>query len=53
MVRAGHHCAQPLTKYLGLNSTTRASLGFYNNEKDIDRFIDALSQIRGKLGYGE
>lgn len=52
-IRAGHHCAQPLTKWLGLNSTTRASIGFYNNEQDIDRFIECLKQIRGKLGYGE
>ena len=52
-VRAGHHCAQPLTKWLGLNSTTRASIGFYNNEQDIDRFIECIAQIRGKLGYGE
>ena len=50
-VRAGHHCAQPLHKHLGLFSTTRASLAFYNNEDDIDAFIDTLKKIRGLMGY--
>lgn len=50
-VRAGHHCAQPLHKYLGSLSTTRASLAFYNNTEDIDRFISCLSSIRKRMGY--
>lgn len=50
-VRAGHHCAQPLHKYLGSLSTTRASLAFYNNTDDIDRFISCLSNIRKRMGY--
>lgn len=50
-VRAGHHCAQPLHKYLGSLSTTRASLAFYNNTDDIDRFISCLSGIRKRMGY--
>lgn len=50
-VRAGHHCAQPLHKYLGRMSTTRASLAFYNNEADIDAFIACLESIRGRMGY--
>ena len=50
-VRAGHHCAQPLHRHLGVMSTTRASLAFYNNEEDIDRFAEALSGIRKKMGY--
>lgn len=41
-VRAGHHCAQPLLDYLGLPATTRASLGIYNTESDIDRLREAL-----------
>lgn len=50
-VRAGHHCAQPLHQHLKSLSTTRASLAFYNNEDDIDAFIDCLKGIRGKMGY--
>ncbi|MEE3392757.1 MAG: SufS family cysteine desulfurase [Lachnospiraceae bacterium] len=50
-VRAGHHCAQPLLKYLGTLSTTRASLAFYNTHDDIDRFIEALKKVRPEMGY--
>jgi cysteine desulfurase/selenocysteine lyase len=50
-VRAGHHCAQPLHKWLGALSTTRASLAFYNTKEDVDRFIEALRQIRPSMGY--
>jgi cysteine desulfurase/selenocysteine lyase len=42
-VRAGHHCAQPLMDKLGLAGTTRASLGIYNDERDIDAFAAALT----------
>ncbi|MCR5202548.1 MAG: SufS family cysteine desulfurase [Lachnospiraceae bacterium] len=52
-VRAGHHCAQPLMKYLGVMSTTRASLSFYNTEEDIERFAEALKVIRREMGYSE
>jgi cysteine desulfurase/selenocysteine lyase len=41
-VRAGHHCAQPLLDKLGLGATTRASLGVYNDESDIDALVDAI-----------
>jgi cysteine desulfurase / selenocysteine lyase len=41
-VRAGHHCAQPLMERLGLAGTTRASLGVYNDERDIDALAAAL-----------
>lgn len=51
-VRAGHHCAQPLMQYLGVNSTCRMSLYFYNTKNDIDRMVDALSTVREVLGYG-
>ena len=50
-VRAGHHCAQPLHKFLGSMSTTRASLAFYNNTDDMDRFLECLSGIRKKMGF--
>ena len=51
-VRAGHHCVQPLMKFLGFNSTLRASLYFYNTEEEVDRFLDSLTKVRGWLGYG-
>lgn len=50
-VRAGHHCAQPLMKFLGVNATVRASLYFYNTEEEVDRFTEAISKVRGWLGY--
>jgi cysteine desulfurase/selenocysteine lyase len=45
-VRAGHHCAQPLMERLGLSGTTRASLGVYNDEADIDRLAMAIEETR-------
>jgi len=44
-VRAGHHCAQPLMKRLGVSATTRASLSFYNNVEEIDQLGEALEQV--------
>ena len=52
-VRAGHHCAQPLHICIGIPSTTRASVMFYNTEEEVDLFLDILSQIRGAMGYGD
>ena len=51
-VRAGHHCAQPLHRYLGLNASCRASFYLYNTREDVDRWIAALKKVRGVLGYG-
>ncbi|MBD3168000.1 MAG: SufS family cysteine desulfurase [candidate division Zixibacteria bacterium] len=45
-VRAGHHCAQPLMKRLGVSSTTRASFYIYNTREEIDEFIASLVEIR-------
>jgi len=42
-IRAGHHCAKPLMRRLGVNATARASLYVYNDEADIDALVDALS----------
>ena len=50
-IRAGHHCAQPLGKYLGEQSTARASLYFYNTEEEILYFVDKLKQIRKWSGF--
>lgn len=52
-IRAGHHCAQPLMKHLGVGSTARASIYLYNNAEDVDRFLDSLSSLRSRMGYGE
>ena len=52
-IRAGHHCAQPLMRYLGQNATCRASFYLYNTHEDIDQFIAALKKVRGVLGYAD
>ena len=51
-IRAGHHCAQPLHRYLGQNASCRASFYFYNTRADVDRWISALQKVRGVLGFG-
>ena len=43
-VRAGHHCAKPLMRVLGVPATTRASFYVYNDEADIDALVDALAK---------
>lgn len=43
-IRAGHHCTQPLHRYLKAQSTARASLYFYNTREEIDVFITALKE---------
>ncbi|WP_338526042.1 cysteine desulfurase [Pseudomonas batumici] len=43
-VRAGHHCAMPLMKQLGLAGAIRVSLGLYNDSDDLERFFEALDQ---------
>ena len=45
-VRAGHHCAQPLHKQLGVVATTRASFAMYNDHSDVDAMIDAIAYAR-------
>ncbi len=45
-VRAGHHCAQPLMRELGVPATARASFHVYNSREDVDRLIDALQKAR-------
>lgn len=52
-VRAGHHCAQPLMQYLGVWSTTRASLFFYNTEEEVRAFVESMGTVRRRMGYGE
>lgn len=43
-IRSGHHCTQPLHRLLGVDSTARASLYFYNTPAEIDAFIQALKE---------
>jgi len=45
-VRAGHHCAQPLMKCLGVGATTRASFAVHNSRSDVDALIDGLDEVR-------
>ncbi|MEE8417913.1 MAG: cysteine desulfurase [candidate division Zixibacteria bacterium] len=45
-IRAGHHCAQPLMKRLGVVAVARTSIYIYNTEDEIDKFIDALIAAR-------
>ena len=52
-VRAGHHCAEPLHHFLGIPSTTRASLMFYNTEEEVQRFLDVVKRIRPMMGYAD
>lgn len=48
-VRAGHHCAQPLMRRLGVTGTLRLSIGITTTREDIDRLIDALTRARSIL----
>jgi cysteine desulfurase/selenocysteine lyase len=49
-IRAGHHCAQPLMRCLGVAATARASVGVYNDHADVDALIDAL--VEGRKVFG-
>ncbi len=51
-IRAGHHCAQPLMRYLNLPATSRVSFYLYNTKEDIDQFVEGLKNVRKWLGYG-
>ena len=43
-VRSGNHCAQPLMRFLGIDSTCRASFYLYNTKEDVDRLINSLNK---------
>ncbi len=45
-IRAGHHCAQLITKWLNQISTTRASFYFYNTEKDVEALVESVKEAR-------
>ncbi len=48
-LRGGHHCAQPLMDHFGVGGTTRVSLALYNNEGDVDAFLNGLEDALDKL----
>ncbi|CAN5341246.1 cysteine desulfurase [soil metagenome] len=50
-IRAGHHCAQPLMRRLGVSATARASFYLYNTHSDVDRLVEALEGARRLFGY--
>ena len=50
-VRAGHHCAKPLMRELGVNATARASFYLYNTTDDVDALADALDGARDIFGF--
>jgi len=45
-IRAGHHCAQVLMKWLNVTATARASMYLYNTEEDIDRLVKGLVKTK-------
>lgn len=49
-VRAGHHCAQPLMKKLGVTGTLRASFAIYNEAEDVARLVEAVHKVRKIFG---
>ncbi|WP_313233689.1 cysteine desulfurase [Tissierella praeacuta] len=51
-LRAGHHCCQPLMRYINIPATSRISFYLYNTKEDIDQFIEGIKNVRKWLGYG-
>ena len=49
-IRAGHHCAQPLMRRLGVPATSRASFGVHNSRADIDKLVESLATVRSIFG---
>ena len=50
-IRAGHHCCQPLMKYLDIYASCRVSFSIYNVEEDVDRLVQGLKKVREVFGY--
>src|SRR5699024_3502431 len=49
-IRAGHHCAQPLMKWLDVTATARASFYLYNTKEDIDHLVNGLNKAKEYFG---
>ena len=45
-VRAGHHCAMPLMRALGVPATSRASIGVHNSVEDVDALVEGLAEVK-------
>lgn len=50
-IRVGHHCAQVLHRFLGINSSCRVSISFYNTYEEIDKFIEGIKKVK-EVFYG-
>jgi cysteine desulfurase/selenocysteine lyase len=50
-VRAGHHCAQPILRRMGVEATVRPSLALYNTYEDVDALVAALLRIQAGRGH--
>ncbi|XEC96424.1 cysteine desulfurase [Paenibacillus tarimensis] len=50
-IRAGHHCCQPLMRWLEVSATARASFYLYNNEEDVDRLVRSLLKTKEFFGH--
>ena len=51
-IRAGHHCAQPLMRRLGVPATARASFYVYNDERDVEALVASLQRAKEVFGVG-
>ncbi|WP_083276755.1 cysteine desulfurase [Sphingobium phenoxybenzoativorans] len=49
-IRAGHHCAQPLMRHLGVEATARASFGIYSDESDVAALVRGIERVRKIFG---
>jgi cysteine desulfurase/selenocysteine lyase len=49
-VRAGHHCAKPLMRALGVSATARASFSVYSNTEDVDALVEGLEDAARLFG---
>jgi cysteine desulfurase / selenocysteine lyase len=49
-IRAGHHCAQPLMRRLGVSATARASFYVYNDERDVEALVQSLARAKALFG---
>ena len=49
-IRAGHHCAQPLMRHLGVEATARASFGIYSDDSDVDALVKGIERVRKIFG---
>ncbi len=50
-MRSGHHCAQPILRRMGVESTVRPSLALYNTQEEIDALVGALLRLQAGRGH--